>query len=150
MKARIDLSIIAIMLTISIYAHTPVKNGPEDIFDQFITAQNQHDLALLDDLLLDSKDFLWVTKGIAIWGKDEALKRFKYLYKGTWTLDPEMLSFKMIKLDKNCRQIHVLIDFSIGEPGREPKQIKFLMNMVLVKKSDSWKVASILPIQTAN
>ncbi|MGV8879087.1 MAG: hypothetical protein ACOH2A_08655 [Sphingobacteriaceae bacterium] len=57
MKARIDLSIIAVILAISIYANKPVNNAPEETFSKFINAQNQHDLTLLNDLLLDSKDF---------------------------------------------------------------------------------------------
>ena len=137
-------------MTISIHSKATIKNDPRNTFDQFIKAQNQHDLVLLSNLLVDSKDFLWITKGVAIWGKDEALKRFENLYKGTWTLNPDLESLKIITLDKNTRQIFVPITFSIGEKGQEPKQIKFLMNIVLVKKSDSWKVTTILPIQSAN
>jgi len=120
------------------------------IVEQFIEAQNQHDLTALDKLFDDSPDFIWVTKGQTIWGKASALKKFEYLYKGTWSLEPDNSKLKIITLDKSSRHIYVPITFLIGDPGQEPKQIKFLMNMILVKKSGTWKVSAILPIQTMN
>ncbi|MEO6611604.1 MAG: hypothetical protein ABIT05_05350 [Chitinophagaceae bacterium] len=150
MKARIIATAMVVILTISIQSKAKEKNDPRGTFNEFIKAQNQHDLVLLSNLLLDSQDFLWITKGLTIWGKDEAIKRFENLYKGTWTLDPDLASLKIITLGKNSRQIFVPITFSIGEKGQESKQIKFLMNMILIKKSNSWKVASILPIQSGN
>lgn len=119
-------------------------------FEQFIKAQNQHDLTALDNLLVDSSDFIWITKGQTIWGKKSALKRFETLYKGTWSLEPDKSNLKIITLDQNSRQIYVPITFLIGESGQEPKQIKFLMNMILVNKTGAWKVSAILPIQTMN
>jgi hypothetical protein len=64
-------------------------------FDQFIAAQNAHDLPALRDLLLDSPNFLWITRGSPIWGREAALKRFESLYQGTWKLSPEMAKLKI-------------------------------------------------------
>ena len=58
------------------------------VFDQFVKAQNSHDVAAVRELLLDSPNFLWVTRGAPIWGRDAALKRFETLYQGTWKLRP--------------------------------------------------------------
>jgi hypothetical protein len=57
-------------------------------FQQFVTAQNAHDVKPVEGLLLPSPDFLWITRGAPIWGKDAALQRFSALYQGTWHLDP--------------------------------------------------------------
>jgi hypothetical protein len=43
-------------------------------------------------------------------------------------------------------QIYVPIIFAIGASGQTPQQTRFLMNQVLVKTPDGWKVSSILPI----
>jgi ketosteroid isomerase-like protein len=116
-------------------------------FQQFVTAQNAHDLKAVDGLLLPSPDFLWITRGTPIWGKDAALQRFAALYQGTWHLDPETAGFKIVMLGDSAAQIYIPITFAIGAAGQPAQQTKFLMNQVLVKTPAGWKVSSILPIQ---
>ncbi len=45
----------------------PLAAAPEDevraTFDRFVAAQNAHDVKLVQALLLDSPDFLWITRG---------------------------------------------------------------------------------------
>ena len=38
------------------------------VFDQFVKAQNSHDIVAVRELLLDSPNFLWVTRGAPVWG----------------------------------------------------------------------------------
>src|SRR4051812_43695906 len=81
-------------------ASSGVTAAPEDdvrlLFEQFVKAQNAHDLTTVRDLLLDSPNFLWVTRGAPIWGRDAALARFGALYQGTWKLSPETASLKAV------------------------------------------------------
>src|SRR5258708_11742004 len=65
-------------------------------FDHFVAAQNSHDVKAVESLLLASQNFLWITRGTPIWGSDAALKRFAALYQGTWQLDAETSSLKII------------------------------------------------------
>jgi hypothetical protein len=150
MKTNIILTITTILLSFVINSCSDMKDDPMSTFDQFIRAQNEHDLVALNNLLIDSPDFLWITKGQTVWGKDQALKRFENLYKGTWKLEPDKSNLKILVLAKNSRHIYVPITFLIGEAGQEPKQSKFLMNLILVNNSGTWKVSAILPIQTTN
>ena len=126
------------------------KNDPKQTLEAFIKAQNQHDLSAVKNLLFDSPNFLWITKGVAIWGREAALSRFEVLYKGTWMLQPDYEKLKMTELDKKTIQIFVPITFSIGDAGQNAKNINFLMNMVLIKKNKTWVVSSLLPIPSAN
>ena len=96
--------------------------------------------------MLASPDFLWITRGMPVWGHDAALKRFTALYEGTWRLDPDISGLKIMMLGDGMAQIYVPITFAIGAPGQAAQQIKFLMNQVLVKTPAGWKVSSILPI----
>ncbi len=57
-------------------------------FDRFVATQNAHDIKAVGELLLDSPNFLWITRGTPIWGREAALKRFEALYQGIWMLDP--------------------------------------------------------------
>jgi len=47
------------------------------IFERFVAAQNAHDEKEVSDLLIDTSDFLWITRGTAVWGRDAAMKRFE-------------------------------------------------------------------------
>lgn len=124
--------------------------APEDevrsTFDRFVAAQNAHDIKAVESLLLASADFLWITRGAPVWGLDAALKRFAALYEGTWRLDPELSSLKVIMIGEGVAQVYVPIVFTIGAATEPPQQAKFLMNQVLVKTHTGWRVSSILPI----
>lgn len=116
------------------------------VFDQFVRAQNSHDIAAVRDVLLDSPDFLWITRGTPIWGRDAALKRFETLYQGTWKLSPDSSNLKVVLLSDTTAQLYVPITFNIGPPGQPAPDAPFLMNQTLVKTSAGWRIANILPI----
>jgi hypothetical protein len=67
----------------------PLAAAPEDevrtTFERFVAAQNAHDIKSVQALLLDSPDFLWITRGTPVWGVDAAMKRFTTLYQGDGT-----------------------------------------------------------------
>ena len=139
----------AALLFISLMIKAAVA-APEDevraTFDRFVTAQNAHDVKAVELLLLGSPDFLWITRGMPVWGPDAALKRFAELYEGTWKLDPELANLKVVMIGDNVAQIYVPIIFTIGAPGQPPQPTRFLMNQILVKTPSGWRVSSILPI----
>jgi hypothetical protein len=128
----------------------PLAAAPEDevraTFDSFVAAQNGHDAKAVEGLLLASPNFLWITRGTPVWGVDAAMKRFATLYQGTWRLDPEADSLKVIMLGGGVAQLYVPIMFTIGPSGQSAQPTRFLMNQVLVKTATGWKISSILPI----
>jgi hypothetical protein len=96
------------------------------LLSKFVAAQNAHDIKAV--------------------GRDAALKRFEALYEGTWSLDPKMDEFKVIELQPGAAQLYAPITFMIAPAGQTAQPTRFLMNIVLVKVGDGWKVSSILPI----
>ncbi len=146
------MNFIAALLTAGLLAFSAggVRASPEDdvraAFDQFVKAQNAHDIAAVRELLLDSPNFLWVTRGSPIWGRDAALKRFEALYQGTWKLSPDTSNLKAVLVSDTTAQIHVPITFNIGPPGQPASDAPFLMNQTLVKTAAGWRIANILPI----
>jgi ketosteroid isomerase-like protein len=143
------LSTCVTLLFISLMVKSAIA-APEDevqaTFDRFVAAQNAHDIRAVESLLLGSPNFLWITRGTPIWGHDSALKHFTALYDGTWRLDPEPSGLKITMIGDGVAQIYVPIIFTIGAPGQPPQQTRFLMNQVLIKTPDGWRVSSILPI----
>jgi len=141
--ARATLLLVFLMIKPTVAAS---EDEVRPTFERFVAAQNAHDIKAVESLLLDSPDFLWVTRGAPIWGKDAALKRFVALYEGTWRLDPDPGGLKVISIGKDVAQIYVPIMFTIGAAGQAAQQTTFLMNQVFVKTQSGWRVSSILPI----
>jgi ketosteroid isomerase-like protein len=115
-------------------------------FSKFITAQNAPDLKAVGAMLLDSPQFLWITRGAPIWSREAALKRFEALYQGTWSLDPKTDELKVFEVQPGVAQLYVPITFMIAPAGQPAQPMRFLMNQTLVKTPDGWKVSSVLPI----
>jgi ketosteroid isomerase-like protein len=131
-------------------ARYPALAAPEDevraTFERFVAVQNAHDEKALAGLLLDSPDFLWITRGTAVWGHDQAMKRFVGLFQGSWQLAPELSGLKVTVIGEGVAQLFVPIVFTIGTAGQPAQTTTFLMNQILRKTADGWKVSSILPI----
>ena len=141
------LAMLAVVLTLSTgYALAAADDEVKATFDRFVAAQNAHDVSAVRDLLLDSPNFLWVTRGAPIWGRDAALKRFETLYQGTWKLSPDTLNLKVVVLSDTTAQLFVPITFNSAPPGQPAPDAPFLMNQTLVKTAAGWRIASILPI----
>lgn len=151
MKRARTQQLLGLLLFLLLNAVTAAAGAtPEDelraVVEQFVAAQNAHDLAAVRELLWDSPRFLWITRGEPIWGRLAALTRFEALYRGTWRLEPLLSELRVTPLGDGAAQIYVPIVFTIGAPGQEGQKTRFLMNQVLLKTSTGWKVASILPI----
>lgn len=131
-------------------AATGARAAPEDdvrvVFERFVNAQNAHDVGAVRELLLDSPNFLWVTRGAPIWGREAALKRFEALYQGTWKLSPDTSNLKVVLINDTTAQLYVPITFNIGPTGQPAPDANFLMNQTLIRTPAGWRVANILPI----
>jgi len=143
---RILVTLAAISMLSIGHAFAAVDDDVKATFDRFVAAQNTHDVSALRDVLLDSPNFLWVIRGVPIWGRDAALKRFETLYQGTWKLSPDTANLKVVLVTDTTAQLFVPIMFNIGPPGQPASDAPFLMNQTLVKTPGGWRIASILPI----
>lgn len=145
MKTGLAISgVLAIIFCQHAFAGT--EDDIKATFDRFVSAQNAHDIAAVREVLLDSPNFLWITRGSPIWGRDAALNRFETLYQGTWKLSADTDKLKVVLLNETSAQLFVPIMFNIGQPGQPAPDAPFLMNQTLVKTAAGWRVASILPI----
>jgi uncharacterized protein (TIGR02246 family) len=139
--------VAAIALTCAVGgAQASTEEEVRAAFDRFVQVQNAHDPKALEALLADSPQFLWITRGTAIWGRDAALQRFAKLYEGTWRLDPDPTSVRVVPISHSVAQLHAAVQFTIGAPSQPPQATRFLLNQVLVKSDGTWRVMSIFPI----
>jgi SnoaL-like protein len=98
------------------------------------------------NLLADSPDFLWITRGKAVWGREAALKSLEERYKGTWKIEVDKKELRVISVSRRVAQVFAPTQLSVGEPGTEPARNRLYINLVMVKKPEGWQIVSILPI----
>jgi hypothetical protein len=98
-------------------------------------------------LLVDSPDFLWISRGKPLWGREAALKGFEERYKGTWFIEVDRKDLRVISVSRRVAQVYATTQLTVGDPGVEPARTRLYINLVMVKKPEGWQIASILPIQ---
>ena len=143
-------ALVSWIVALFIACPTAAKAAPEDevraAFARFVEVQNAHDTKALESLLADSPDFLWITRGLTIWGRAAALQRFAKLHEGTWRLEPEVAGLRVVPVAEGVAQLHVPVTFTTGAPGEAPQRTRIFLNQVLVKMNGAWRVMSIFPI----
>jgi len=116
------------------------------VFDKYIAIQNAHDLKGMRNLLADSPDVLWISRGKPIWGREAALKNLEERYKGTWRIDFDKKEVRVISVSRRVAQIYAPTQLTVGDPGVEPARNRVYINLMMVKKPEGWQIVSILPI----
>ena len=149
MTRRLTILVLVALLAGALGAEAAPEDDVKVVVERFVAAQNAHDLAAVADLVWDSTEFLWITRGTAVWGRQPALTRFEGLYRWTWRLEPSMTELRVSMHGDGVARIFVPIVFAIGAPGQEAQRTRFLMNMALLRTPTGWKVTSILPIPAA-
>jgi uncharacterized protein (TIGR02246 family) len=140
------LILAALVLTASLARAATMDDEVRAVFDKYIAVQNAHDLKGMRNLLSDSPDFLWISRGKPIWGKEAALKSLEERYKGTWRIDVDKKELRVISVSRRVAQVYAPTLLSVGEAGAEPARNRLYINLVMVKKPDGWQIVSILPI----
>ena len=147
MVKRLVMLVLAGAATLTTLASAAtMEDEVRAVFDRYIAVQNAHDLKAMRNLLVDSPDFLWITRGKPIWGREAALKSLDERYKGTWHIEPDRKEFRVISVSRRVAQVYATTQLTVGDPGAEPSRIRLYINLVMVKKPEGWRIASILPI----
>lgn len=139
-------AVVACVIGASPTAQAAADDEIKVAFERFVAAQNAHDPVAVRALLADSPNFLWITRGNVIWGRDAAIKRFEANYAGTWKLAPKSSDLKVMLLNEGAAQLFVPILFTTGPAGQPAQDSWSFINQTLVKTAEGWKVMSILPI----
>ena len=143
------LIVTALLLTAPLAQASTMEDEVRAVFDKYIATQNAHDLKGIRNLLSDSPDMLWISRGKPIWGRDAALKTLEDRYKGTWKIEVDKKELRVISVSRRVAQVYAPTQLSSGEPGAEPSRNRLYINLVMVKKPEGWQIVSILPIIVA-
>jgi hypothetical protein len=114
------------------------------VFTRYIAGQNAHDRAVVSEVLLDSKDFVWAQYGgNSIWGYKEALEAFEEAWKGTWKLDPQTEELRIASVSPGVAVLITPLLSAVGGPGTNPSTIPIRWGGVFVKTKSGWRISSI-------
>jgi len=101
-----------------------VQTEVKSVFARFIAGQNARDRGVVSDLLLDSKDFVWVQYGgNSVWGHKEAMEAFLDAWKGTWKLDPQLNEMRVGNASPGIAVLITPIIFTHGVAGGKPSTV---------------------------
>jgi len=144
--AKRFLIFVALAMTATFARASSMEEEVRAVFDKYIATQNAHDLKALRNLLVDTPDLLWISRGKPIWGREAALKSLEERYKGTWHIDVDRKELRVISVSRRVAQVYAPTQLTVGDPGVEPARNRVYINLMMVKKPDGWQIVSILPI----
>jgi uncharacterized protein (TIGR02246 family) len=115
------------------------------LYQQFVTAQNAGDLATVRSLFSDKSDFLWVTDGMAVWGRDATIARMSLFQKSEiWRVEPGLDKSRTVELGSDVAILHLPLVLVIGSSTPGPSRLKFLVEVVCHMTAAGWRIAALL------
>jgi uncharacterized protein (TIGR02246 family) len=119
---------------------------PDDIralYQRFYTAQNAHDLKAVGESLWDSPDFLWVSDGKSIWGRDKTLQRMgNFQSADVWRAEPNLQDARVVEVNDGTAYLHLTLDLVIGAKDK-PDRFPFLVSMLCARTNEGWKIMAL-------
>jgi hypothetical protein len=128
----------------AVSAAGPAQPEVMAVYTRFIAGQNAHDRAVVSEMLLDSRDFVWAQYGgNSIWGYKEAMEAFEEAWKGAWKLDPQMEELRIASVSPGVAVLITPLLFTQGDPGKNPSTVPIRWGSVFVKTKAGWRISSI-------
>ena len=107
------------------------------LFAKCIAAQNAHDINAVGDILQDSPQFLWITRGVALWGARRRVETiWRKLSGGTWRLEPKFDEVQVTEIAPGVVRVFAPSVFTIAPAGQDPRPRRFLLTQVYVKPAE--------------
>ena len=122
---------------------TDTSKEIRDLYTKFYTAQNARDLDKVALEIAAAPEFLWVSDGKSIWGRQVAIERMRTFQQAeVWRVDPNLQAAKVVEASKKTAYLHLPLDLVIGTAA-SPDRIHFLVSALCVKTTQGWKIAAL-------
>ncbi|EDP65136.1 hypothetical protein BAL199_01279 [alpha proteobacterium BAL199] len=140
--------IAAAALVAASYLSTPVHAAPADevtaLYEQFVAAQNRHDLTTVRALLVPTDAFVWVSDGKAFWGPETMIERMsRFQASEVWEVIPDRERRRFIDLSADSAYLYQPLTLRIGSAA-QPDAIPFLVSVLCVQTEDGWRIKALL------
>jgi len=117
------------------------------LYTAFVTAQNAQDIDAVRPLLSDSPDFLWITDGRPVWGRDAMLERMASFQSAeVWQVEPDYAASRVILLDEDSAVFHIPLVLVIGSAA-DPARLPWLVEVICQRQAGVWRIAGLYTSQ---
>lgn len=117
------------------------------LYEAFVAAQNRHDIEAVRPLLSSREDFLWISDGRPVWGREAMLERMaSFQAAEVWRVEPEYAASRVILLDDDSAVFHLPLLLVIGSSA-DPARLRWLVEVICQKEADGWRIAGLLTAQ---
>ena len=126
-------------LALGIALASPAMADPQqevrDLYAAFVTAQNQHDIDAVRPLLSDRPDFLWISDGRPVWGREAMLARMaEFQNAEVWRVEPDYAASQVILLDEDTAVFHLPLLLVLGSKF-DAARLKWLVEVICQKEA---------------
>lgn len=119
------------------------QNDIRDLYETFVAAQNAHDIDGVRAVLSESEDFLWISDGRPVWGREEMLSRMAGFQNAeVWQVEPEYDASRVIVLDDDTAVFHIPLVLVIGTQA-DPARLRWLVEVLCQKEPAGWRIAGL-------
>ena len=137
----------AIALVAAAIGVAPALAGPKEelsmLYQRFVAAQNNRDLGAVREALWDAPEFLWVSDGMSVWGRDALVKRMSGFQKAeVWRAEPDLARSTAVVLSDQTAYLHLPLVLTIG-PGAKPDRLSFLASVLGIETPLGWRIAAL-------
>ena len=138
--------ILALALFAEVAAGSASANWSEEVratYDRFVAAQNARDLRRVRELLLDGPQFLWVSDGMSVWGREAMLERMASFQEAeVWRVEPDLARAEPVRVTDATAFLHLPLTLVIGSQP-SPDRLRFLVSILCVRGIDGWRIAAL-------
>ena len=118
-----------------------------DLYTTFVTAQNRHDIDAVRPLLSDRPDFLWISDGRPVWGREAMLARMAEFQEAeVWQVEPDYAASQVILLDEDTAVFHLPLLLVLGRKT-DPARLKWLVEVICQKEAAGWRIVGLYTAQ---
>lgn len=138
---------LMLALALSGPVHAEPQQDIRALYDAFVAAQNAHDIDAVRALLSDRADFLWISDGRPVWGREAMLDRMAEFQKAEiWQVVPEYDASQVILLDDNSAVFHLPLVLILGSKAK-PAHLPWLVEVICQKELDGWRIVGLYTAQ---
>jgi uncharacterized protein (TIGR02246 family) len=146
MKAVVASVILAVVLATGQPApgdSSVIEGDIQDLYDRFVTAQNNRDLDAVRQVLSSRDDFLWISDGKPFWGREAMIRRMASFQEAeVWRVEPEYVSAKLVEISGDAAYLHIPLVLFLGRK-EDPAQLRWLVEVLCQKVDGQWRIAAL-------
>jgi hypothetical protein len=95
------------------------------------------------EVLADTPQFLWVSDGQFIWGRDATLSRMASFQEAeVWRVEPALERSVAVPVSEDAGFLHLPLDLVIGAASG-PDRLKFVVSVLCVRTGQGWHIAAL-------